>query len=523
MNTYPEYALESGWQAPGPLSREASVFDSEKVREQGERMCENLRVFVGEKLLSDHALTVARLQGHVDTIRDESAPLDGRSDMAWQLMDYLTDPSLSNTAEDVDYMFWLWRDLPRIDAIASHYRSRLENHGTERSREVLEKLDGMAELSEDDWRDIRIGVDVPTITDLSQHVNVESILIRSAPALDRVATATVYDRSVLKDILEIETVYAPLLDLLGLHANEATLRHHAEKARLMASGSEEARQKYDEISEYTESVRESELVNKVITDIVGVDLEEYDFGFIIDNKETAYGSKSYFSAIRYVSAAGTRARYISRIKSPGSSTEKALIKNGGQLPQDIYAGTVVVETIDEMVTEFKDVYATIQSLAENGVCELVSAKSKESPVHVKGQNAYIEAVRSGLGDEFAADIDIAVVDEEVNEPFQVLKVTFNISDGDKILPVEIQFQTVEDRNRSRLGGASHLGHKGKNGDDLPGNEPGDSSDLWKVNNRKWAMLEGGEGVYYDTDPDAEKRQLEEVRELQELVMDACFR
>ena len=154
-----------------------------------------------------------------------------------------------------------------------------------------------------------------------------------------------------------------------------------------------------------------------------------------------------------------------------------MTKYEGQLPQDIYAGTVVVETIDEMVAEFKDVYAAIQNLEESGACELVRAKSKEAPVHIKGQDAYIEAVRSGLGDEFAAGVDIAVVDEGVDEPFQVLKVTFNINDGDKILPVEIQFQTVEDRNRSRLGGASHLGHKGKNGGDLPGNEPGDSDDL----------------------------------------------
>ena len=167
-------------------------------------------------------------------------------------------------------------------------------------------------------------------------------------------------------------------------------------------------------------------------------------------------------------------------------------------------------------------YAAIQNLEESGACELVRAKSKEAPVHIKDQDAYIEAVRSGLGDEFAAGVDIAVVDEGVDEPFQVLKVTFNINDGDKILPVEIQFQTVEDRNRSRLGGASHLGHKGKNGGDLPGNEPGDSDDLWKVNNRKWAMLEGGESMYYDADPDAEKRQLEEVRALQELVMAVCF-
>ena len=49
------------------------------MKEQGERMCENLRVFVGEKLLSDHALTVARLQGYVDTIRDENAPFDVRN------------------------------------------------------------------------------------------------------------------------------------------------------------------------------------------------------------------------------------------------------------------------------------------------------------------------------------------------------------------------------------------------------------------------------------------------------------
>lgn len=483
--------------------------------EQSERIGDNLRVFVDEKLMSDRAVDVAMLQGYVDTIRDESVPREERRVIACQVMDYLTDSQSPTNAKDVDYMFALWGDLPKIDAVANNYRDRLESHGTEQSQAVIDKLDGKAEIAEDDWHTIRIGVDVPKIVELSQHVNVESILARSSLVLDRVATATTYDGAVLKDILEIETVYAPLLDLLGLHACEAILKHHSEKARLMATGREDVVDAYNEASAYIESVREDGLVNNVISDVMGIDLEEYDFGFIIDNEETPYGSKSYFSAIRFKDVNGIAARFISRIKSPASYAHKKRHNYKGEEPQDVYAGTLVVESIEEMVSMFKDVHANIQRLDS---CELSVATSKEHSIHVKGKAAYIEAVENYLGEDFGGQLDVGIVGAAIEEPFQVLKVTFTVRDGDAILPVEIQFQTIEDRKRSRLGGASHLCFKGMNGNGLPGNVPGKSADLWKANNRKWAMLEGGEEIYYDLGPNAEELQSQRVQALKEIFM-----
>lgn len=494
----------------------------ETLRQQGERMGDNLSLFANNRekhLMGEHAVDATRLQVFVDIIRDSSEFPEARQAAALQVMDYVTGPHSPSDAEDLQYMFALWCDLPKIDTVANSYRTRLEEANTDQSQLALDKLDGKIGIDEDDWHSIRIGVDVPEIVKLSQNVNVESILARSALVLDRVATAEVYDKEVLKDILEIETVYAPLLDLLGLHAYEATLRHHAEKARLLATGNEGIIQAYEDASSYVESVRASGLADRVMSDVVGIDFDRHDFSFIIDNEETAYGSKSYFSAIRYEGAdGGIPARYISRIKSPGSYAHKRLFDEGYEkkIPQDVYAGTVVVKGIDEVVAIFKTIYGNIETHGDE--YELVAAPSKNSPIHLRGKKAYLEKVTGLLGETFAGKIDVATVDDEVEEEFEVLRVTFNAPGGE----CEIQIQTEEARNRSRLGGASHLCFKSEGGNGLPGNIPGGSSDLWSVNLRKWAMLEGGENIYENADHDAKLRQNKEVGALQQLFIETAF-
>ncbi len=532
MNTSSEIAYELANSTPEASTEEALSYNPEFFSAQGQRIGECLRIFADERLLSDHAIDAARLQAPVDTVQDNPLSPQERHLAAWQVMQYLTDPDMSPTEKEAEYMCNLWVDFKMIDKEASYYGQRLEEYGTKESKAALDALAGNVEIKEADWHNIRIGADVPRIVGLSRHVNVESIVARSALLLDRIATTTTHDSKLLKDVLEIETVYAPLLDILGLHASEAILRHHAEKARLMAAGREDIRQRYDEMSEYIESARESGLVEDVITDVVGVDFEENNYSFIIDNEETPYGSKSYYSAVRSTSKSGVPFRFISRIKSPGSATDKSVHHNEGKMPQDIYAGTVVVDDVDQMVTRFKEVYANIKALEKAGVCELVSAPSKDFPVHIKGTQEYMDAVKVGLKDEENGPKFVDEIDEgkpipgTVKEPFQVLKVTFNVKRGDKVLPVEIQFQTIMDRNSSRLGGASHLTYKAENGtkSGLPGNVPGNSVDMLHANHRKWALLEkGGEEVLYsEEDQRIRKQKIVDVEALQQLLVQAAF-
>ena len=170
-----------------------------------------------------------------------------------------------------------------------------------------------------------------------------------------------------------------------------------------------------------------------------------------------------------------------------------------------------------MTSVFKGVYGRIQAL-EN--CEFVTAASKTSPIHIKGKQEYISAVKAGLGEELSGDdqIDEKPVGEHVEEPFQVLKVTFTMNG----VPVELQFQLRKDREVARLGGASHLCSKADSelSDGLPGNISGKSDDLRKVNDRKWVLFEGGEDIYRDHTPERRATQDANVKSLERDLLHA---
>ena len=490
----------------------------ELLTEQSHRIGDMLRLFTSEKLMSERAIDVARFQTLVDTIRDVSATADDRQAAAARLIEHLIDPASPVREEDIPYMLALWADLPTIDKAAVGYHDRLVTADTAESISALKKLSGEAELEPGDWHAVRVGVDVPHIVALSQQVNVESILARSALLLDQVATATTYDHEVLQAILEIETFYAPLLDLLGLHAWEAILKQHTERVRLFAAGLED---EYNEASAHIESVRADGLAEEVVQNVMHITAKQpFDSVFMIDNEETPYGSKSYYSAFRFTDENGAPARYISRIKSPGSWAHKKHYNYNGEAPNDTYAGTFVADDTETMVRAFKEAYTTILQLDS---CELTTAPSKTHPIHIRGKKEYAELVRELLGPEFADQLDIdATTPDTVEEPFQVLKVTFTIHGNEASLPVEIQFQTKQDRNRSRLGGASHLCFKGRNTSGLPGTIPGGSSDLRIVNNRKWATMEGGESVYHVDNPEAEALRAIEAQKLQTLIIETAY-
>lgn len=484
----------------------------ERLLQQSERVGDTLRIFTDDKLMSPRAIAVSKLQNFMDIASDGSAGLESRQVAALQAMDYITDMSTEVDPGDIDYMFRLWSDLPLVDAGASHYKERLLGQGDEANLEVLDKIDGERPISSEDWLNLRVGVDIPSLAELTQHVNIESILARSALVLDRVATATEYDESLLKDILELETFYAPLLYALGLPAWEAILKQHTEKARIYASGNHRAIAAYEEASAYIETVRSDGVAEGVLGDVIGITPEEGDFSFITNNTETPYGSKSYFSTIRYEDSKGIPVRLISRVKSPGSYAHKVLHNESYRenKPQDVFASTVIVSSVEEMVAVFKDVHGRVQQLDN---CEFSVAASKASAVHVRGRQAYIDEVRVALGEGFD-DIDTKLDDNGAKDPFQVLKVTFTMNDH----PVEIQFQLREDRNAARLGSASHL-CKGERQGGLPGNIQGDGGDLKKINDRKWNFLEGGDNIYLESDPGARRLQGQRMSGLKGQVLD----
>jgi hypothetical protein len=78
--------------------------------------------------------------------------------------------------------------------------------------------------------------------------------------------------------------------------------------------------------------------------------------------------------------------------------------------------------------------------------------------------------------------------------YQVAKFTCELTLKDKVLPIEFQFQTVDDRANARHGKPSHVNHNAKTGNGAAQTIPGSGHDLRTIYSRKLEVDMTGELV-----------------------------
>lgn len=470
------------------LSHEAiaSVFEDDRDRqyEQAERMRETLRLF-GPDLLSQRAIEAAGLIPVARLVQGSADPAI-RLASAKAIDNCLNQDGTPVSQEDGHYMMSIWGDLPYINNAALNYRSRLMETGA--GREVLDvlSLPDDKPLPADYWLDVKLGINVPLLAELSEQVNVESILANAAYRLDQLVNSDMGSRRQLELILEIETFYAPLLDALGMSAFEMMLRSEVNKIRLINAG------RTDLIDAATSEIRKVETIglNPILQSIF--DKAPNEKKFEIDD-QTPYGEVITFSEadLSEVTDGEFDGRLVVRVKSLGSTAQKMRDpRYAGEMPQDIVGMTAIVSSEDDIVAYFKEVLKTIED--SGGKIKLKNAASKSSALYLQGTKDYVESITGALGSELIADMEIKEMETPLEKTFQVLKMTFTVDVEGHEIPVEFQFITNDDRTRARLGGVSHLmmekNAAGTNG--LAGTKFGNEDSLERINRRRKDLQEG---------------------------------
>ena len=164
-----------------------------------------------------------------------------------------------------------------------------------------------------------------------------------------------------------------------------------------------------------------------------------------------------------------------RLKTGGSLAKKLV--NNPELPMDIFAMTVISQNEKTLPHEFSQFIRLLQQRAmdSDDNIELKPAPSKRKAIHIQGQAGFVESIQAAL-QQAGVDESLYQLKPESAErvakqgfpSFEVAKVTFMVGK----VPVEIQFVTRDERERSRRGEIAHIIYKSlgklpKNIDQLP--------------------------------------------------------
>jgi hypothetical protein len=384
------------------------------------------------------------------------------------------------------YVGTLLGDFPHIEASADSYKQRL----TEKQREMLE---GNEAIPADAWIDFRVGADIPEIARVHHATNVESHLIKAADAVDRIMHAPDDDRELFRRIIQAESVHSIPLEAYGLHAFDMLLQSTAGKMRVSKSGNLELLERTSSLLDQAKSISTEDILHEFF----GKKPDEHLFQTA---KESLYGEEIIFTSTPLEELTGDRQQgeLHARFKTVGKYALKLLrnpnydISSVDQQPSDLFGMLAVLPTADELGKFFSQ---TVASIIENDAIELKTAASKSKPLFIQGSPEYVRQICQQLPREVLRITQIKeVCDTPSHEMYQVAKFTCELTLKDKVLPIEFQFQTVDDRANARHGKPSHVNHNAKTGNGAAQTIPGSGHDLRTIYSRKLEVDMTGELV-----------------------------
>ncbi len=333
------------------------------------------------------------------------------------------------------YVSSLLADMSLVEEAAETYRTA-ENEDPH-LKEILSGNTTDQAIKVQHWMEKSRVINVETMHELLEQVNLESVLIKAAELLDNLTYVPPKDRSLIQDIFEAESFYAPLCEILGFDGLSMALRDAAARNRSEKSGNTLIQA---QALEMRDNVIDAGSIDSVVEAIFG------------DNALTApvLGQLSDHGVrIDEVIASlnGAELAGVARVKSVGSLALK-LARGAGERPMDIVGMTFVANDVTEASIFFHALLARLKNI---DVAQLQPAPSRKEAVHIRGDSSYISEYTKHM------DPDIEV-DEKPEEPgaYQVAKVTALFFG---VIPVEIQVQTKDDRKNGRIGTASHTTFK----------------------------------------------------------------
>lgn len=339
---------------------------------------------------------------------------------------------------------------------------------------------------------------------VAKTTNVESVLIKSVEMTDILMYPAKREASLLQDILETETFYAPLCEVWGFDALAMKLRSEATKQRLKMAGQYEYIEAAQQRRKYAEEIK----IDEVFESLFG---EEIEYEYEVDPLDDSCGESTKFSSFSVTedeSIGNVSVRY--RRKSEGSIAKK-LKKFGIESElMDIDAATVIATDEDHLGKVFVEM---IQRVKGDDDLRLQSAPSKKEAIYVQGTEKYVVGILRKLVDAGITDFEYKILPDEPGV-YQVCKFTAVITKNEGSSTMEMQFLTAAGRKAARVGETAHILYKQQQ---LAGRNI-DYDELVKIlgeiYDRKYCIDKNGETINEHSIHDAE----ELIAETEEFLM-----
>ena len=451
-------ALEGYFQGEG-------VNEREDLMAHAERTMKLVEEFAGLKLPPEaiHAVLLHDVVDRFHNRDSQKCTPERRQAAGLALADVFTNPKIDMTCAQGSYVASLLADFIATEKASGQHRVQVANTIPENIREIItDRYEGS--VPAEAWQQIEPFVDVEQMAEFLDKTNIEAVIIKACELLDNMChPSSSRESAKLQDVLEAESFYAPLCEVMGFDGLAASLRSQAHIIRLKGQGK---RKLVEEIREQYETIRQVGVRNLVNT-IFGT--EEVVAEAVVGLRSEASCHNRPVHIGDFLAENGKEVEGKYRLKTVGSWAAKVHeARQNDKLeytPMDVLGLTVISDTVKDQARDFVEFLQ--RRIDMNPAFQLKKANSKSSAIYVQGTVDYVNAVRWEMWQhgfdigrcEFAIQDDESV--KQRGQKYQVSKVTFLMDhpELDKGVPVEVQFVTKAERQRSRTGEVAHIIYK----------------------------------------------------------------
>ena len=453
-----QLTLEEYFQGEGVNERKDLV-------EHAERTMKLVEEFAGLKLPPEaiHAVLLHDVVDRFHNRDSQKCTPERRQAAGLALADVFTNPKIDMTCAQVSYVASLIADFIAVEEASGRHRLQVANTIPENIREIItDRHEGS--VPAEAWRQIEPFVDVEQMAEFLDKTNIEAVIIKACELLDNMChPSSSRESAKLQDVLEAESFYAPLCEVMGFDGLAASLRSQAHIIRLKGQGEHDL---VKEIRGQYETIRQVGVRNLVNT-IFGT--EEVVAKAVVGLRSEASCHNRPVHIGDFLAKNGKKVEGKYRLKTVGSWAAKVHeARQNDKLeytPMDVLGLTVISGTVKDQARDFVEFLQ--RRIDMNPAFQLKKANSKSSAIYVQGTVNYVNAVRWEMWQhgfdigrcEFAIQDDESV--KQRGQKYQVSKVTFLMDhpELDKGVPVEVQFVTKAERRRSRTGEVAHIIYK----------------------------------------------------------------
>ncbi len=444
--------------------RGEGVKEREDLAAHAERTMKLVEEFAGLKLPPEaiHAVLLHDVVDRFHNRDSQKCTPERRQAAGLVLADVFTNPGTGMTREQGAYVASLLADFILVEEASGRHRLKVANTIPENIREIItDRYEGS--VPAEAWRQIEPFVDVEQMAEFLDKTNIEAVIIKACELLDNMChPSSSRESAKLQDVLEAESFYAPLCEVMGFDGLAASLRSQAHIIRLKGQGK---RKLVEEIREQYETIRQVGVRNLVNT-IFGTE-EVVTEAVVGPRSEESCPNRSIHIG-DFLAQNGKEVEGKYRLKTVGSWAAKVheARQNGKPeyTPMDVLGLTVISDTVEDQAHDF---VKFLERIDITPALHLKRAASKSSAICVHGTVDYVTTVRQEM-EQRGFDIgrcEFVVQDDESvqrrGQKYQVSKVTFLMDhpELDKGVPVEVQFVTKAERQRSRTGEVAHIIYK----------------------------------------------------------------